>query len=112
MTNESTKRPVERYNNPSDKSMTFEHQLVAERYFQQDVQGNAHFSPGSVLICSIGTNWKDGCKDKVLAMLKFTREAGYICRYMEIQVYHNIFPQASHASSRNSAVLELSLIHI
>ena len=103
---ETKQRPVERQNNPSDKSMTFEHQLVAERYFQQDLNSNAHFSPGSVLIASIGTNWRDKSKDKVKAMLQYTRDKGYICRYMEMQVYHNNFPQASHASSRNAAVYE------
>lgn len=97
---------IERQNNPSDKSMRFENQVIAERYFQHDVNSNSHFSPGSVLICSIGTDWSEGCKDKVKRMMLYTRDAGYTCNYIEMQVYHNTFPLPSHASTRNSAVFE------
>jgi len=106
MVRQDGKLQVERQNNPADRSLTFENQITAERYFSEDINNNAHFSPGSVLIATVGTDFHGGCKDKIKAMLDYTRKCGYICRYIEFQVYHNVFPQASHASTRNSAVFE------
>ena len=98
------KRIIERQKNPADISYTFENQVTGERYFIQEVNGNPHFSPGSVLIATIGTDFPDGCKEKIYAMKEYTREAGYNVKYVEMQVYHNTFPQASHASTRNHAI--------
>ena len=75
------------------KSITFGNQQIADRFFRQDMNFVPHFSPGSVLIAAIGNNWKDGCEDKVHAMMKYTRESGYICHFMEFPVYHNAFPK-------------------
>ena len=95
---------IERQNNPTDVSLSFDNQLTAERYFEEELNGNPHFSPGSVLIAIIGTDFPEGCKEKIKAMYLYAREAGYNVKYIEMQVYHNTFPQASHASTRNHAI--------
>jgi len=93
---------IERQKNPADKSLTFENQIVAERYFSHDLNSTSHFSPGSVLIATVGTDFTGESKEKIIAMKDYTREAGYVAQYVEFQVYHNTFPQASHAATRNA----------
>jgi hypothetical protein len=98
----SVEPEIQRQKNPADKSLTFENQITAERYFANDMHRISHFSPGSCLLATVGTDFSEDSKERIKAMYEYTREAGYIVRYVEFQVYHNTFPQASHAATRNT----------